>query len=306
MPFFSVVITVYNKSKFIKNTLFSVLNQSFKDFEIIVINDGSSDNSEQIIESIEDDRIKLISTTNQGASSARNRGIKEAKYDYIALLDGDDEWHTDYLKHTNDAINTFSSKKIFTAAVAQKYGKKTVPTKYALKQKELYASHNYFKASMIHTVISSSSIVFHKSILKKTGLFDEHIISGQDIDLWIRFGIHYDIVFINKVLVYYNYSETSLSNTTFDLNKKPKFDKYYDEEKNNALLKAYLNLNRYSMAILSKLQNDKSNFDFYKSNIDIKNMNLKQNILLSSPKWLLKILLNIKSLKGEKIYYPKD
>ena len=79
-PFFSVVITVYNKAAFIRSTIASVLAQSFKDFEVIIINDGSTDESAEIINSFNDNRLRLISTKNQGASKARNTGIKEAKY----------------------------------------------------------------------------------------------------------------------------------------------------------------------------------------------------------------------------------
>ncbi|WP_430466588.1 glycosyltransferase family 2 protein [Winogradskyella ouciana] len=306
MSFFSVVITVYNKADFIKNTLNSVLNQSFKDFEIIVVNDGSTDESEAIINSFNDTRIRLITTKNQGASVARNTGIKVAKYNYIALLDGDDIWDKEYLKTIHTANLKFPEHKIFATAIAQKYEHKTVPVSYNFKQSELYMSYNYFEASQKYSLLTSSSVVFKKSILEKTGYFDPLIISGQDTDMWIRFGLHYDILFINKQLVIYNYSPSSLSNTTFGLDKKPKYDKYLKKEQNNKYIKAYLDRNRYSMAILSKLQSDNKSFNYYKSHIDINTLSTRKNLLLISPKWLLKLLIKLKSLKGEKVYYPKD
>lgn len=306
MPFFSVVITVYNKANYIKNTLKSVLNQTFTDFEIIIINDGSSDGSLEVINSFTDKRIRTITIENQGASVARNTGIKEAKAQYIALLDGDDLWKEDYLNSINDAIKSHPENKIFATAIAQKYSKKTVPVSYSFKQNNLYGAYNYFEASKKYSILSGSSIVFNKSILNKTGLFDSNIVSGQDVDLWIRFGIHYDIVFINKTLAIYNHIISSLSNTTLCLKSKPKFDKYFKEEKENKPLKAYLDLNRYSMAILSKFVNDSENFKYYLSHIDLKNLNIRQRLLLKSPKWLLKVLLKLKSLKGEKVYYPEN
>ncbi|MFP4845468.1 glycosyltransferase family 2 protein [Winogradskyella sp. PE311] len=305
-PFFSVVITVYNKAAFIRSTIASVLAQSFKDFEVIIINDGSTDESAEIINSFNDNRLRLISTKNQGASKARNTGIEEAKYQYIALLDGDDIWHSDYLNAVYNAIIKFPDAYIFSVAIAQKYKHKTVPVNYSFKQKELYAIYNYFKASQKYTILTSSSIVFHKSVLDKTGYFDTTIVSGQDTDMWIRFGLFYEVVFINRELVLYNYNNESLSNTTFKLDKKPKFDKYFEEEDQDNLVKTFLDRNRYSMAILSKLQNDKDSFKFYKSHIKLNSLNNKQKVLINSPKWLIKLLLKIKSLKGEKLYYSTN
>ncbi|MFK7831752.1 MAG: glycosyltransferase family 2 protein [Winogradskyella sp.] len=304
MAFFSVVISVYNKEAYIKNTLQSVLKQTYKDFEIIVVNDGSTDHSVTVIESLKDKRIKLLTIKNQGASNARNVGIKAATSDYIALLDGDDTWENSYLQFMYDAIREFPEMKVFTAGLAQKYDNKIIPVDYSFKQVTLYDKHNYFNASQKFSIIHSSSIVFHKAILEKTGFFDTSIISGQDTDLWIRFGLYYDILFVNKQLAHYNYYPSSLSNTTFELSKKAKFDKYLVEEKQNKDLKAFLDRNRYSMAILSKVQNDQPHFLYFTSHLDSENLNFRQNLLLKSPKWLLRLLVKLKSLKGEKLYYP--
>ncbi|NRB83692.1 MAG: glycosyltransferase family 2 protein [Winogradskyella sp.] len=306
MPIFSVVISVYNKAEYIKNTLNSVINQSFNDFEVIVVNDGSSDNSLEIINSINDERISVITTENLGASMARNKGIEASKSDFIALLDGDDYWDKNYLKTIYEAISNFPNQNIFSVAIAQKYKNKIVPVNYSFKQIETFGIHNFFKSSKKYSLLSSSSVVFHKDIIKKTGKFDPSIVSGQDTDLWIRFGLHFDIVFINKQLVTYTYNTNSLSNTTFNLSQKPKFDNYRTYEKNNHLLKAYLDKNRYSMAILSKFQNDIKSFEFYINNIDFYNLNTKQKLLLKSPLWCLKLLQKVKSIKGEKIYYRED
>jgi glycosyltransferase involved in cell wall biosynthesis len=211
VPDISVVITVYNKAKFIKNTLQSVFNQTFHDFEIIVVNDGSTDNSLDIIKSFNEDRIKLITIENQGASAARNTGINSASADYIALLDGDDLWDKDFLKYIKQAISKFPEEHIFATGLSQKYDKKTVPVAYSFKQNKLFGIHNYFEASKKYAILSSSSVVFHRSVLEKTGQFDPDITSGQDIDLWIRFGMHFNIVFINKPLAIYNHVITSLS-----------------------------------------------------------------------------------------------
>jgi len=94
---FSVVIPLYNKELSVYNTIQSVLNQTFKDFEIVIINDGSTDKSVEVVEQIKDDRIRLIHQENQGVSAARNKGINNAKHEWICFLDADDLWEKEHL-----------------------------------------------------------------------------------------------------------------------------------------------------------------------------------------------------------------
>ena len=109
----SVVIPLYNKEKQIKRTLQSVLTQTFQDFEIVIVNDGSTDNSTIEVEKIKDSRIRLIHQENAGVSAARNKGIEEAKYELIALLDADDEWKNKYLEVQYDLYKKYPKCDIF-------------------------------------------------------------------------------------------------------------------------------------------------------------------------------------------------
>lgn len=303
MPYFSIVVSVFNKEDFIYATLNSVLQQSFSDFELIIVNDGSTDSSESIIKSFNDSRIRYSHQKNQGAAAARNNGIQLAKSDWIALLDGDDIWLTNYLETILKTLNDFPNEYIFATAIAHAYEDDIVPVTYSFPIDGQTTLKNFFKDSKKHSILSSSSIVFKKSILESTGLFDTSIKSGEDTDLWIRFGLNSPIVFINKILVHYTYSDNSLSNSAFNLDAKPKFDKYYVEETQNADLKVYIDINRFSLAILSKLNGDNKSFCFYKNQLDLKNITFKQRVLLHCPSSLLKLLVNLKALKGRKLYY---
>lgn len=111
---FSIVIPLYNKEHTILRTLYSVLTQTYSEFEVILVDDGSSDDSIALVEKeINDKRLRIISQINKGVSVARNRGVAEAKYPYIAFLDADDEWLPTYLEKVKEAINTFPDAGIY-------------------------------------------------------------------------------------------------------------------------------------------------------------------------------------------------
>lgn len=105
---YSVVIPSYNRAKTITNSIQSVLNQKIKDLEVIIVDDGSTDNTKEVIESIKDDRIHYFYITNHGACYARNYGISQAKGKYIAFHDSDDEWHLDKLEIIDNLFNSFN------------------------------------------------------------------------------------------------------------------------------------------------------------------------------------------------------
>lgn len=297
-PFFSVTISLYNKEKYIKSTIESVLAQTFQDFEIILVNDGSTDNSEHVVNSISDDRIKYFSQKNEGASVARNVAISKAHGTYIALLDADDLWHDTYLETINRLITSYPDQMVFATAVTIETSGNAIPAVYSIpniKEKETYVV-DYFQSSSINTLLTSSSTVVHYSVFKKTGMYDTAIKSGQDTDLWIRIGIHFKIVFINEALVRYRYEEQSLSNSTKCLLHKSKLDSYVKLEITNPSLKKFMDLNRFSMAILSKLGNDQNNFRFYKKGINSANLNKKQRFLLKQPAFIIKQLHHFKKL----------
>lgn len=292
---FSVVISVYNKEAQIANTINSVLKQTIQDFEIIIVNDGSTDNSKSVLDSFSDHRIKTFHTSNNGASAARNFGIRQASKPYIALLDGDDFWHTFFLEEITLLINKFPQEKVFATAIELQDQQLIYPAKYSINHNLMHQVISYFKGSHIKTLLSSSSVVIHQTVFDRVGYFDTDIISGQDTDLWIRIGLEYPIAFSNKVGARYINIKNSLSNSTSDVTKKSDFTKFEEAEKNNPDLKKILDLNRFSMALLSKRGNNLERFHFYVSKINHNNLNWKQKFLLKLPKNILNHLMLFKS-----------
>ncbi|MBA6152774.1 glycosyltransferase family 2 protein [Gelidibacter maritimus] len=290
-PFFSVLISLYNKEGFIKTTIESVLSQTFQDFEIIVVNDGSTDASETMVNSILDHRIKYFKQDNKGASAGRNAAISKASGQYLALLDADDIWQENYLETINQLITFHPEQAVFATAVTIETSNGLVRSMYSInniKDKEIYIV-DYFKSSYINTVLTSSSTVVHQNVFDKIGTYDTSLKSGQDTDLWIRIGLQYKVVFINDALVTYRYEKKSLSNRT-KRSDKPKYDNYLKFEATNPGLKKFIDLNRFSMAILSKLENDRSSFKRFEKEIDYNNLNKKQQFLLKQPTSVIRCL----------------
>tara|TARA_R110000850_G_scaffold150497_1_gene273262 strand:+ start:176065 stop:176997 length:933 start_codon:yes stop_codon:yes gene_type:complete len=297
MPIFSVTIAVFNKEKHIAQTLEAVLAQTFTDFEVIIVNDGSTDGSEAVIKSFDDARIHYFTQKNQGAAAGRNAAIKKASAPYIALLDADDLWEPTYLEVIHNTIAENPEEKVFSTAVAIETRGNTIKSKYSienLQQNKTYRV-DYFEASSLNTVLTSSSTVLHKSVLGEVGMYDTSIKSGQDTDLWIRIGLKYKIIFINTYLVTYRFVQQSLSNKTRDIASKPTFDAFTSYEKENKGLKKFLDLNRYSLAILAKLKNDRQGFRRNFEKIDLNNLNKKQRLLLKLSPKTTKFLYRLKN-----------
>lgn len=294
MSFFSIIIPLFNKENFVENTIQSVLDQTFQDFEIIIINDGSTDKSEEKVFHFKDDRIQYISKQNEGVSTARNLGIEKATASYITFLDADDYWYPDFLSVIYEKIKQFPNQKVFSGAIEIETKKMTFPAQYSIQKTNDYELVNYFNASLKETVICTSCAAFHKSIFEEIGVFDPKIKSGQDTDLWIRIGLVYPVLFSWKILARYVYDEKSLSKNNNLLKAKLDFSKFTELEKTNSDLKYFLDLNRFSLAVKNKLASDTTQFEYYYNAIDLRNLGFKKRFLLSLPPFLLRLLIQIK------------
>ncbi|PQV48203.1 glycosyltransferase involved in cell wall biosynthesis [Jejuia pallidilutea] len=307
-PFFSVVIPLYNKEKYILSTIASVTNQSFKDFEIIIVDDGSTDRSKSIISKIKDSRIKIITQQNLGAPNARNNGIAKAKAKYIALLDADDTWYHNHLLELKKQIEIYPNAGLYCNNYDIYYSetvKKNAQFNFNFDDKCLVVD-DYFKASIINSVAWTSAVAFEKEKFISIGGFDTTLKTAQDIDLWIRFALLYKVIFNPTITMSYKFHvDDSLSKNEESYNqiRLDSFKKYKKEEANNPSLKLYLDINRYALAIRCKLNHQLELFETVKKDIDYANLNLKQKILISLPKQLLILAKNTQNfLKKRKLY----
>lgn len=292
MPFFSVIIPLYNKEQHIEQTLRSVLKQTFQDFEIIIIDDGSTDNSLQKVKNINDSRLRIYSQENYGAAIARNIGIEKSDADYVALIDADDFWFPNHLEEHHKSILQFPNCSLCSNAYQLKLvDNKLIDAIYNTPQQtEPHIIKDYFKASTIHPIAMTSSIVLKKDDFIDLGGYNPEILSGQDLDLMIRYGLHKTIVFNPKITCYYDKTVfNSLSKKNHQISKQKLFNSFKEFEKTNPSLRHYLTLNRYSLAIQCKLASNKETFRKLLPEIDKTHLNLKQKVLLHMPKGILKL-----------------
>ncbi|WP_303187551.1 glycosyltransferase family 2 protein [Phocaeicola coprocola] len=166
----SVVIPLYNKAHTIINTLNTVFNQIYQDFEVIIIDDGSTDNSVEIInQNFTDNRIKIIRQKNAGVSSARNRGVDESKGKYIAFLDGDDEWHPEYLSTMHKLIQKYPQAGLFLCAGLIYNADGSVSFRIAPKYESVQAPINLFISPEVFS--HTSGTIVRKDIFNQTHRF---------------------------------------------------------------------------------------------------------------------------------------
>lgn len=215
----SVVIPLYNKADKIERTLKSVFAQTFTDYEIIIVDDGSTDNSSEIVEKFNDARILLIRQKNAGVSAARNRGICEAKGEYIAFLDADDEWLPEYLEEVNSLREEFPYCNAIAINYIHRYQTgKVIPTiiRGINWKGDRGILDNYFEvASQSHPPIWTSAVSVRKDALKSVGGFPEEIKAGEDLLTWARLACRNKIAYSRRPLAIFNIEG-------FDVKEKPK------------------------------------------------------------------------------------
>lgn len=194
----SVVIPLYNKESFIQRAVTSVLTQTVQSFEIVIIDDGSTDNSLIKLAKMNDPRIRIIQQQNAGASAARNKGIKEAENDFIAFLDADDEWKPTFLETVFRLIEKYPEAGVFATSyqIILKNGRKLMPKIEHIPPLSCEGLIDQYSKSVLKDLpIISSAVVIPKSTFEKVGLFavDHH--HGEDQDMWFRISLHYQIAY---------------------------------------------------------------------------------------------------------------
>jgi len=199
-PHVSVIIPTYNRASMLGRAIQSVLDQTYRDFELIVVDDCSSDDTQEVTKGFADDRIRYIKhPTNRGGSAARNTGIRSSRGDYIGLLDDDDEWLPNKLELQVDLLDRLPEDYgvVYSGYRSEQSGK--ILGEYSpIHRGDVY--HQMLKSCFI----GSPTILIRKICFDNAGRFDEALPSCQDWDMWIRLAKHYKFDFLPEVLAVYN------------------------------------------------------------------------------------------------------
>ncbi len=210
-PLVSVIIPVYNRAATIQRAVDSVLRQSYKELEIIIVDDCSSDDTVRVVNSYQDKRIKLICLSrNSGANTARNTGIRAAKGEYIAFQDSDDEWLENKLELQMDYMFRTGKKVCYCSHILLTENEKIIIPDDN-RPKEIYEE----KIAAIlrkENVVSTQTLVIHKEVTEKVGMFDEEMKRLQDYEFLIRICQKYEIAYVKESLVNVYRMEACISN----------------------------------------------------------------------------------------------
>tara|TARA_Y100000768_G_C23918929_1_gene653835 strand:- start:464 stop:1306 length:843 start_codon:yes stop_codon:yes gene_type:complete len=194
----SVIIPTYNRKKYIKRAIDSVIRQSYKPFEIIVIDDGSTDGTYELIKkSYSSSQISLEKQINNGVSSARNKGVKLANGDWIAFLDSDDEWFENKLELQ---VREIKKSKTFMICHTNEIWIRNGIRVNQMKKHQKYGGF-IFEKCLDMCRISPSSVMIHRRIFDEIGLFDEDLIICEDYDLWLRISSKYPVLYLDSMLI---------------------------------------------------------------------------------------------------------
>ena len=182
------------------------MNQTFSDFDLIIVDDGSTDNGLEILGDFCDERLTVIKQSNSGVSVARNNGAAKARYDYLAFLDADDWWSPDFLEEMHRLINEYPQAAIYGSSYYIVKNGQNIPAKIGVDDFFVSGYIDYFKvyAKTFWVPINCSFVVVAKSVFVTENGFNSRLKFGEDFDLWVRIALNNKVAYMNNYLAYSN------------------------------------------------------------------------------------------------------
>ena len=224
----SVIIPLYNKVSEIELTLRSVLSQSVSPREIIVVDDGSTDGSAEVVERLATPLVRLIRQPNCGVSAARNRAMREATGEWVALLDGDDMWCSDYLATVAEMIERWPTCGAYGTGFSVDDGERCVEAAYCQREGIV----DFFAESMTRYVLIPSATTLRRDLALELGGFPEGMRMGEDQFLWTKIARVADVAFMPRPMVIYSRAATNRSAAIYRPEKTEfSFEQLYEPER---------------------------------------------------------------------------
>ena len=303
---FSVIIPLYNKAPYVAKAIESVLGQTYRDFEVIVIDDGSIDQSLEVAKTFENKSITIVSQPNSGVSTARNNGVKLAKYPYICFLDADDWWHPTFLEEMKRLITDFPDAGIYGSGyyIVKNGQERIAPIGVPQGFERGIIDYCEVYAKTLCMPLTSISVVIPKHIFDEEKGFKSQLKFGEDFDLWIRITLKHKVILVNKSLAYYN-QDVDVNNRGVAVHKTYSpvnhfifnLDYLYDNEKNNHRLKILLDKLRVYILLKYRMQRafpKEYNAEIKKVDFSVQPLGVRLQYYL--PVWFLKQYYGLKFL----------
>ena len=200
----SVIVPLYNKAAYIQRCLESVLHQADACFEIIVVDDGSTDNGAVVVAGIHDPRIRLIRQQNRGAAAARNRGAALAQHDLLAFLDADDEWEPEYLASMVDLVRRFPAAQLYGAGFITCNGGAGTVQRFCGRRGPVQSLLDVFQEWVHAPAFNASSVVVRRDGFQSVGGFPEELRYNEDWILFFKMALRYPVACCRRPLVRYH------------------------------------------------------------------------------------------------------
>ncbi|MFT4838274.1 MAG: glycosyltransferase involved in cell wall biosynthesis [Nonlabens sp.] len=281
----------------------SVLSQEYTNFDLLIINDGSTDQSLELVELIKSDRILIRSQKNQGVSTTRNHAVqfaRENNYDNIAFLDADDYWRPDHLSLLALLFTKFPAAQAVASNYKLKRSNNILETKWShFENENEQLLEHFFEHNFLNSIFTCSTLMIKTEAIEKVGLFNKRLTHFEDIDWFVRIGMNLNVAFSFQVTAIIDEAAENRSDQTDMKNRSlPDFSTYEDEIQKHKGLEKYLDLNRFSIALAYRMENDIRNATLYQQKINLKNLNSKQQKLLLMSRLKLKSLKRTQKILG--------
>ena len=297
---FSVIIPLYNKAPYIAKAIESVLGQTYRDFEVIVIDDGSTDQSLEVAKTFENKSNTIISQPNSGVSTARNNGVKLAKHPYICFLDADDWWHPTFLEEMKRLITDFPDAGIYGSGyyIVKNGQERIAPIGVPQGFERGIIDYCEVYAKTLCMPLTSISVVIPKHIFDEERGFKSQLKFGEDFDLWIRIALKHKVILVNKPLAYYNQdvdvNNRAIGSRFYKPEEHMLFSNYGDFMHNEGFRFLFERLALYGL--LSYYLNDVNKLEVYQILSEINWNKHEHKYLLyykKFPRWAVKVWFRI-------------
>lgn len=297
MPFFSVITPLYNKEGYIAKTLTSALAQTFTDFEIIIVNDGSTDNGEAVVQTFTDPRILYLKTENRGVSAARDTGIEKASCSIVAFLDADDIWTPNHLEVLHKLYADYPTAGLLASRYTMKIGNGKIITPHFINVPNDFKGivEDHFGASLVYRLAVTSAVAVPRHVFDEVGTFNVNVTHPEDTELWIRIGIKFPVAISNEYTMLYTFDlPESWSRQKMKGRKIMDFNQFLQQEKADPSLQAFIDIYRLEYALKYRTEGDLENSAKLYTQVAAHNIPFKTKVLFAMPPFILQSLLNFK------------